>query len=385
MKTKNDPLDVYPIRVLHIVNSMGFGGIQSFLINLYRNINQEQVQFDFMIHVPCNDGFEDEIRSLGGRIYYQQPPRIRNIVGYISDVKQFLKEHQEYRIVHIHLRTVAAIWSREAKCKGQITVVHSHSTTNGYGFNGAIKNVIQFPIRWTADYFMGCSVAANEWMFGKKIAHSNRCTVLNNGIEIENFRFNPEKRRHIRASLGIDDNVTVLGNVGRLVEQKNQLFLLPIIKNLIEEYPKDQYRLVIVGEGPLQERLLVEVHNLGLEDYVMMLGRRSDVKELLSAFDLFLLPSRDEGLGIVAIEAQASGLPVLCSDAIPAEAQVTELCTLLPLDNMDCWCEKIVSIDNNLLESGYNRAAFNRKVGEAGFDIKEVSNRLLIYYLELLK
>ena len=373
-----------PIRVLHVVGSMGQGGIQSFLISLYRHINRDCVQFDFLIHKACSYGFEDEIRNLGGQVYYLQMPSKRNCIGYVTEVKGFLKEHQEYKIIHIHMRTVATVWTIEAKRLNRTTIIHSHNTTNGYGFAGLVKNVIQFPVRWTADYYMGCSVTANEWMFGKRIAHSEQCMVLNNGIDVNRFRFDPNKRKKIRSSLGIEDELIVLGNVGRLVEQKNQVFLVDLMKSLLDEDSTQKYKLIIIGDGPLQGKLRHRIDELGLREYVILLGRRSDVNDLLSAFDVFLLPSKNEGLGIAAIEAQAAGLPVLCSDCVPEEAVITNWCRKLPLNDLECWKNEVLKINEEFSNDDFIRTGLKEVIREAGFDIEDVCNQLCTFYYRLI-
>ena len=363
-----------PIRVLHVVSSMGMGGIQTYLMSLYRAIDRKKVQFDFLIHIPTKDGFEDEIRQMGGRIFYQPKLTGKNIVPYEKKFRAFLQKHSEYQIVHIHVRSAVVACAWGAKKEQRCAVAHSHSTTNGYGCAAVVKNIAQFPVRYLGDYFMGCSQIANEWMFGKRVANSDKCRVIYNGIDISRFRFSAEMRKRKRAELGITENEQLIGNVGRLVEQKNQELLIRAFALAYETRPS--LRLAIAGDGPLAQHLHELAKELGREKEILFLGNRKDVPDLLQAFDVFVMPSKNEGLGIAAIEAQAAGLPCVVSEAVPEEAYVTKSICCINTQSLTKWAEAL--LEQNI---AYQRDCISSELKK--YDISSISKDLMNFYLKL--
>ena len=365
-----------PIRILHVVGGMGLGGIQSYLMNLYRAIDKTKIQFDFLIHIKSEKSFEDEILSMGGRVYYIENGYFekKQMNQYRHFIDDFFQRHKEYKIVHGHLRSTAFIYLKYAKKYNKITIFHSHSTSNGRKITSYITNFTQIPIRYMADYFMGCSQVANEWLFGKKIAKSNRCFVVHNGIEIDRFIYNEKRKTTIRGKLGLDDAKLILITVGRLVEQKNQMFLIKMMKELIKK-SKD-VKLLIVGDGPLKETLVKASEILNVNEYIMFLGAREDVFDLLQAADIFLLPSKSEGLGMVAIEAQASGLPTIVSHAIPKEAYITKLCITCGNDIED-WITEIERVRH------ISRKKMGKEITNANYNIHSISKWLADFYIQV--
>lgn len=364
---------VEPIRILHVVGSLGTGGIQSYLMELYRHIDREKVQFDFVANIKAEKNYAEEIGSLGGRVYYIDGDAFEKgkWIEYIRFWKRFFAEDRTHRIVHGHLRSTAAIYLLEAKRTGRYTIAHSHATSNGYGRSARVKDVMQYPVRFMADYCMGCSQQANEWLFGKKRAGGDRCTVIYNGIDIKRFAFDPEKRAEYRKAYGIGGDTFVIGTVGRLVKQKNQPFLLDVM-NILRKTEPDA-RLFIVGDGPEKDTLCAKIESLGLDDAVIMPGSRSDVDGFLSAFDVFVLPSIDEGLGISAIEAQANGLPVEVSPAIPSETLVTDLVERASFSPEE-WAEAL------LRRRSEDRRDRTRELTRAGYSIDQIADRLCGMY-----
>lgn len=366
-----------PIRVLHVVSSMGMGGIQTYLMSLYRAIDREKVQFDFLIHIPTEGGFEDEIQQMGGKIFYQPKLTGKNLIPYEKKFRIFLQKHPEYQIVHIHIRSAVVACAWGAKTERRCVVAHSHSTTNGYGCAAVIKNIAQFPVRYLGDYFMGCSQIANEWMFGKRVANSDKCRVIYNGIDISRFRFSTEMRKQKRAELGIAENEQLIGNVGRLVEQKNQELLIRAFALAYEKNPS--LRLAIAGDGPLAQHLHELAKELDREKEILFLGNRKDVPELLQAFDVFVMPSKNEGLGIAAVEAQAAGLPCVVSEAVPEEALVVKQIVRCCGNSPEKWAAAIREVKEGRFENG------EKAVRDAGYDIHIVAKELSDFYLEKAK
>ncbi len=194
------------IRILHVIGSLNSGGSQTLVMNIYRNIDRNKFQFDFVIDRPQELLYADEIKKLGGQIYTVPQYKVYNHFAFKKAWKKLLKEHPEYKIIHGHVRSTASIYLKIAKRMGLVTISHSHSTSSGKGISAVIKNMLQSKISSVADYFMGCSQDANEWLFGKEVANSDRCIVLKNAIDIEKFKFNMKKRIDIRNELSIDDD-----------------------------------------------------------------------------------------------------------------------------------------------------------------------------------
>ena len=363
-----------PIRILHVVGGLGVGGIQSFLMSLYRSIDRSRVQFDFVVHIKEEKSYADEVTAMGGRVFYIDNDAFekKRWSNYISFWKRFFREHPEYRIVHGHLRTTSAIYLRRAKKAGCYTIAHSHATSNGYGRSAKLKDLLQQPTRRIADYFMGCSVQANEWMFGEKIVHGSSCMVVKNGINAEKYAFDPQTRAKVRQALNLPDDAFVIGTVGRMVAQKNQELLIRAAAQAKQERPA--LMLLLVGDGPLLERLKALAEKLQLGETVRFLGSRSDVCELLQAFDAFAISSRNEGLGIAAVEAQAADLPVLISPAIPREACITG--NIIPVGSydVDMWARAFAEV------KARTRADMRKAVGDAGYDIRRIADELSRFY-----
>lgn len=360
------------IRVLHVLGGLNRGGAETMVMNLYRHINKDVIQFDFVVHTDEIQEYTDEIISMGGRIF--SCPRYcgKNHVAYCRWWNKFFSEHKEYYIVHGHVRSTAAVYLHIARKYGIFTISHSHSTSSGKGVSACIKNCMQFPIRYVADAFMGCSVEANEWLFGQKVTHSDRCYVLNNAIDVSEYRFNPTVREQIRSQWNVQDQF-VIGTVGRVTQPKNHLFLLDVFAQIREQ--KENIILVIAGDGDMLDQLRVKINQLSLNDSVLLLGSCSDVSRVLQGFDIFLFPSLWEGLGMAAIEAQAAGLPTLCSDRVPEAVAVTDLLKRLPLDDPGAWVSEALSLQDKDW-----RPDTQETLRKAGYDIRETAAWLFNYY-----
>ncbi len=362
------------IRILHVVGSLGIGGIQSYLMDIYRHIDRNKIQFDFVIHIKTENNYVDEVQSLGGKVFYIDGDAFEKKAWrqYVNYWRCFFRNHSEYKIIHGHLRSTAAIYLMEAKKTGCYTIAHSHATSNGYGISGIIKNILQYPTRYISDYCMGCSQQANDWMFGRRKARSKTCIILRNGIDVKRFLFNEKERSETRTSLGIEDASFVIGTVGRLVEQKNQKLLIQAFSLAIQT--RRDLMLLIIGDGPLRKQLYELTEKLGISNKVKFLGSRNDVDKLMQAFDLFATSSVNEGLGIAIIEAQAADLPVVVSPAIPQEAYITEKIRRMNDYSVDTWKNAML---NSIVTKRNDRSAEIRK---AGYDIHTIADELSEFY-----
>lgn len=317
------------IRILQVLGTLDIGGAESMIMNLYRKIDKNVVQFDFVIHTDEDGYFSDEAESNGGRIF--KAPRYRGInhFQYIKWWSDFFTHHREYKILHCHIRSIASIIVPLAKKNELITIVHSHSTSNGTGGKAKLKSIMQLPIRYQADYFFACSQEAGEWLFGKRACESTRYHFIPNSIDVGRFFFNPEIRKEVRKEFHLDGK-KVIGNIGRAAEPKNQSFLLDILYEIVKA--DDSVRLLMVGDGELIGHLKEKAHDLKLDEFVIFAGARGDVERMYQAMDVFVFPSIWEGLPVSVVEAQASGLWCFVSNRITTDVKLTKRIRYLALE-----------------------------------------------------
>ena len=362
-----------PVRVLQVVGIMNYGGAETMIMNLYRNIDRSQVIFDFVVHGDDAGAFDQEISELGGKIYHCPKYKGYNHLTYVRWWKNFLRNHSEYKVIHGHIRSVAAIYLLIAKKYGRVTIAHSHSTSNGHGLIALIKNVMQYPIRSIADYLFACSQDAGEWLFGKKATKRDNYRIIQNGIDINKYAFDLEIREEYRRKISAE-NRKVYIHVGRFHPAKNHEFLLNVFKELVR-LDKNAI-LLLLGDGPLKERIKGKIHFLNLQNNVIMLGNREDVNNWLMAADLFLFPSCWEGFPMSIIEAQASGIECLVSNTITREVAVTELVQFLPItEGVEPWIKTITSREK--IRRSYKK---NNKDNLEEFDMRSIAKDMQRYY-----
>lgn len=328
------------IKILHCVSVMNRAGQETFLMNVFRNIDREKFMFDFLCTRREKGDFDDEIKELGGRLFYVERSEKKGSVSSWRENTKFLikwlKEHSgEYDIMHLHtFHSMDALKHvKAAKRAGVKIIIHSHSPMGPH----PILHKLLLPICNMYPYErLACSEAAGKWMFGK---HS-KFTVVNNGIQLKNFAYDEETRNEYRKAFSLE-NCTVLGHAGRFSEVKNHEFLLDVFSEYNKLNPAS--KLALAGGGNLEAQIRAKAERLNLSDKVLFLGVRDDIEKLLNAFDYFVFPSLHEGLGIIAIEAQANGLNVFMSDTIPSEAKLNDNVTVLPLGDAKEWAEAIFS------------------------------------------
>lgn len=368
----------FPIRVLQVFAHMNRGGAESMIMNLYRSIDRSRVQFDFVVHTEKKCAFDEEISQLGGRIFSVPQYRGRNHSQYYKCWKAFFSDHPEYKIVHGHMRSTASIYLNIARSKGLFTIAHSHSTSSGTGFGAIAKNILQYPIRYRADYFFACSQDAGEWLFGKKVCKSDRFKIMNNAIDAKRFAYDEKTRIAMRKELGIEDRF-IIGHVGRIDKPKNHKFLIDIFN---ETHKKNaQALLLIVGDGALRSEIEEQVCSMGLSQHVLFTGIRSDISNLLQAMDVFVFPSIYEGLPVALVEAQASGLRCFVSDRITKAIGITELVEFISLDcSKEYWAKKVLSVN----DKGHRRNTYD-DISKAGYDVRENADWLEKFYVTKYK
>lgn len=357
-------------RVLQIIRSMNCGGAQTFIMNLYRNINKKKIQFDFLV---CEDGYYDtEIIQNGGKIY--KIPYITDIgqIKYKKELKKFFYEHNEYDTIHTHLNQVSGIILEVAKeCNIPNRIAHSHSSNNLNNiFIKVYKIYLQSKINKNATIKLACSENAAKWLYKKE---NKNAIIVNNAIDIKKFSFNEKMRKNIREQLNIDNKCVVFGHVGNFIKVKNHDFLIDVF----DEYRRynSNTMLLLAGDGELKEKIKNKVKMLGLENNVVFLGSIKNINEYYSAFDVLLFPSLYEGLSLVLIESQCNGLKIVASNSIDHKSDITGNISFVDLSqSYKFWAQFI------------NKMSFKRNYNinglkKSGYDLKEVVAKMENIYL----
>lgn len=346
------------------------------ILNLYKHIDRSKIQFDFVIFHDEERMLEEEIKNLGGKVFYIEAFNGKNLFRFVNAWKDLLKNHPEYRIVHGHVRSVAAIYLLIAKKIGRVTIAHSHSISNGKGVKSAVKNVMQFPIRYVADYLFACSDEAGRWLYGKKACAGEKYHFFPNAIDITRYQYDETIRAEMRKKLDIEEKL-VIGTVGRISEPKNPYGILDIFEKVSKKNEKAV--LVWVGGGELEADIKKEAARRKLTDRIRFMGNRKDVPELMQTFDIFIFPSLWEGLPVTVIEAQAAGLPCLISDRVTKQVAVSKLVHYLPVDQgYEVWEEAI-------LNSNLDRQDVQNEIRQAGFDIHDSAKWISDFYVRMLR
>lgn len=363
------------IRVLHVLGGLNRGGAETMIMNLYRHIDRSKVQFDFVLHTTDKCDYEDEVSSLGGRIHFVPRYTGKNHFKYKEAWRLIFESYSEYKIIHGHVRSTAAIYLKIAKKFRLVTIAHSHSISSGKGGKALIKNTLQYPIRYIADYRFACSEIAGEWLFGKRACREGNYFIIKNSIDINEFVFRQDIRNEVRGRLNIAGKL-VIGHIGRFCTPKNHEFIIDIFKSL--HIRNNNTVLLLVGEGELKSHIEKKVADLDLKDSVIFTGAMSDVSGYLHAMDVFLFPSLFEGLGMVLIEAQTSGLNCVVADTVPKEAFITDLVKVVSLSrSVEYWAETILQYNKNDL-----RKNMGNIVEAAGYAITDNSRKLEKFYID---
>ena len=361
------------IRVLQSVNIMDRAGLETMLMNYYRNIDRNIIQFDFLTHRPQRGAYDEEIKSMGGKVFYAPRLYPQHLPQYYKYMKAFYKEHPEYQIIHSHIDSMSYFPLKAAKKNGiPIRIAHSHSSKLDRDLKLPIKYYALKSIHRVANRECACGELAGNFMFPK-----SSFKIIHNAIDLDKFAYNEIKRTEIRKKLNCE-NKFVMGHVGRFCYVKNQSFLIELLEEIKKK--RTDSMLILVGKGPDEEKLRQQIKNKGLEDYVIFLIDRSDVDMLYQAFDVFVMPSQFEGLPVVGVEAQANGLPMIVSDKVSSEIKLTSSVVQLSLDTGEkTWTDRILNLgaDRNMNAQAELRAA--------GYDIKIEARKLQEWYIELSK
>ena len=414
-----------PVRILQVFGSLGLGGAESRVVDLYRHLDRSRVQFDFLVHTKAEKGREERLSSktltalrkpeyfdpyitkLGGRIFAVPRFTGRNYFAYKKALQRFFAEHEgEWKMVQGHMTSTAAIYLPIAKKYGAGQVIpHVRSAGTDPGLKGIVTGLLRRPLRKSsfADYRFACTKQAARAVYGEDCLKDERVCVIPNAVDVQNFVYQEEVREDLRTELGLTSAV-VIGHVGRFHYAKNHEFLLQVfvqMKKLLQEDARNEYtllhglplRLLLLGEGERMDGMRDLAKELGIGEEVLFLGNRSNASAYYQAMDYFLFPSRYEGLPGTVVEAQVSGLQCLLSDAITDEVDLTELVSRKSLqDQPETWAKKVLDDlilkENSKEKTGVmpfgDRSACSQMAAElvtdAGFDVLVQAKRMQEFY-----
>ena len=357
---------------------MNRGGAETLLMNLYRKLNHKKVQFDFLTHRLEKGDYDDEIIALGGRIYYLPPIRPHRYRKYFAELRDFFLNHQEYKVVHSHINENTGFVLRAAKNAGvPVRIAHSHLGSLPIDYKLPFRYYGRKHLKNNCTHYFACSKDAGKWLFGHSIKKDEKVTVLKNGVDYEDFKYDNAARERLRQQLVIEERF-VIGHVGRFEKQKNHNFIIDIFWEVKKKRPDAV--LLLIGNGKLRGSIENKVKKLGLKDSVKFLGVRSDIPQLMQAFDLFLFPSLFEGLPVALVEAQAAGLKCIVSSTITRESDIgSGRLQFIDLNkDKNYWAEKIANSEYNRIDT---RAAINKR----GFNINEIAKKMQRFYSESYK
>lgn len=354
------------IRVLQVVNIMDRAGIENMLMNYYRNIDKAEVQFDFLTHRPIAGAYDEEIRALGGEIFYAPRLYPQNYKAYFKYMEKFFATHKEYKIVHSHIDSMSYLPLLAAKRAGiPIRIAHSHSTFIDFDIKWPLKQLFRKKIVEVATHYAACSLDAGTYLFAKK-----KSKIIYNAIDIKKFGYDMHERQKKRNELNLNDKF-VIGHVGRFTKAKNHYFIINVFCQVAKK--NEKYFLLLVGAGELKNKIQGYIEKKGLENRVLILSDRDDVNQLYQAMDLFVFPSKYEGLGMGAVEAQISGLKTIVSDQVPGEVKISDEIEFLKL-NEKLWVEEILHVESEKRKTNYCEK----------YNIEEAAKDLKIYYKKLI-
>lgn len=361
-------------RVLCILSNMNTGGAEGFLMKIYRNLDREKYQMDFCVTIDKNF-YGEEIKKLGGKIYVI-PPKSKNIFVTFNSIRKIVKNNKYENVLRIGEHSLTVLDLLAAKIGGaKNLILRSSNASSETKKKEILHKIFKFMPMYIPNVKIAPSFLAAEYTFGKKNAKNGKVIYLNNGLDVEKFKFNDFIRAEYRKNLNIE-NKFVIGHIGRFNTQKNHKFLIEVFKEIVQK--EENSILLLIGEGNLEAQVKKQVKDFNLNEKVKFLGLRKDIPELLSVIDIFLFPSFYEGMPNTVIEAQTSGVPCLISNTITPESKITELVEFEDLKNSpEKWANHILDMKNIKIE----RKNIVKVIEERGYDIKDCVNKFVKYIL----
>lgn len=365
------------IRVLQVFGWTDRGGAETMVMNYYRNIDRTKIQFDFVKHTTRRCAYDDEIESLGGRIYVLPEFTGKNLISYHRAWVNFLREHPEWHTIHIHRFTVGSPIAYAAKCAGiKNRIIHVHSVGRVaplYSPTGIFAKLNTLCFRHTANILFACGELSGKYFYGK-----HRFAIQPNAIDVKKFKSDNDSRALIRKQCGFSEEAFVIAHVGRFIQVKNHSFLIKIFIEVLKQRP--EARLLLVGDGETRkatEDLAVEAD---LRDKVYFAGLQNNVSDWLQAADIFVLPSIMEGLPVCVVEAQAAGLTCVMSDHLDKSVDVSKTTKFVPVNSeARRWADVIIGVPK------YDKHSIHNKIIESEYNIENAKDKLMSFYLNLEK
>lgn len=364
------------IRVAVVMGKFTSGGIKSVIMNYYSNVDRNKIAFDLLIDE--NSPIEDysEVEAIGGRVY--KINTLLNPFKYIYQIYKLSKENK-YHIIHGYINALNVFPMLAGKLAGvPVRIAENLSSAHPGEKKTIVKNVLKPFAKLFPTDLAACSRSCGEWLYGKRDVESGKVKIFNNAISLKKYKYDEELRKKVRSSVGLSDDNFVLGHIGRYQYQKNHDFLIDIFD---EVYKRDKNaRLLLVGYGDLKENIFQKINSLGLQDAVIDMGATENISGLYNAMDVFVLPSFYEGLPVVGIEAQATGLPCVFSTEVTRETGVIPYTKFIDLsENKGKWADEILKI-----RDCYKRGNTEKYIIDAGFDIETEGRKLQDYYFDLI-
>lgn len=369
----------YPIRILQFPGSMMLGGVGSVVMNLYRNIDRTKVQFDFCVHRSERGPLDDEIESLGGRIFYIPQMREHGFKHYIRSVRNIIKKNGPYKYGHIHSIHMGAVTAFALKREGTQVIYHAHNThdpaLDRYPLHNLLEYFLKGYIQRNANYRLACGKNAGKYIYGSKPFE-----VINNAVDLSVFHpFDNQRILSIRHKLDIEDNDIVVGDIARFTHVKNIGFFIKLA--ITDKKNDNKLKFLIVGDG--EEKRIIENQIIGyhLEDKFILTGSRRDVTDLYNAMDVFCLPSLFEGLPVALMEAQAVGLPCVISDTITREGVVgaASVVSLSLSTSKENWISEFYRLRN---ARTFDSEFLFKKFSEKKYESKAIAEQIEKLYLK---
>lgn len=365
------------IRVLHSVSNMDRAGIETMLMNYYRHMDRDKVQFDFLCNKTKPGAYDDEVKSLGGNIYHTPGLNPAKYPKYLKFMKELFNAHPEYKICEAHNGALGVYALYAAKKNNlPVRILHAHGASITKDWKLPIKLFCKRRIPSTSTHYFTCGIEAARCYFGEEAVKNHNYEFIPNAIEVERFIYNDAIRNEIREKYNLNGK-HVIGHVGRFMAQKNHSFLLDVFA----EYSKidDNSMLVLLGDGELLDEMKQKANSLGIADKVIFVGNVGNANEWYQAFDLFVLPSVWEGLPVVGVEAQAADLPCIFSDSVTTEIGLSSKAYFITNQNAKPWVDKIKEI----FASDLSRANAYDLITENHYNIATEAVKLQERYIAL--
>lgn len=348
-------------KVLIIGMGNSLGGVEKFILDLYREIDKSRIQFDFLMYRNIFSEASELINNFGGKIYYV-PKYSSKPIQFLKYISEFYNEHNDYNVIHCHASHASVImYTLPCWFKSSVKIIfHSH---NSQGNCLLVHKFFRVIVKKRADELLACSKVAAEWMYGKNVKVLNKVKLINNGICIEKFRYNMDLSHNLKEKYGLINKI-VFGHIGEFREQKNHMFLIDIFKCIHEK--EDKAVLLLVGDGDMRFEIEEKVRLYNLNESVVFIGRQNNVEKIYQIMDVFLLPSLYEGLPFVGVEAQAAGLLTIFSNNVSKESKITDCAIFIDLiNNANDWANIILKKSKN-----YNRKDTSEQIRSAGYDFR---------------